>query len=134
MRRLGSFVVAGGTGFLVDALALQLLAVQLGMQVHLAKLLSFLLAVISTWLINRRFTFPGRAGRVPLPLEFWRYLLSSLAGGTVNYLVFAATISASGFARTHLYVAVAMGSLAGMLVNFVLYSVYVFRRGFDANA
>jgi putative flippase GtrA len=127
MRRTVCFLIAGVAGFLVDAGVLQLLTRYLGVEVHAARVVSFLTAVFATWQVNRRLTFGGGSRSGGLLREWWRYLLSSMAGGAVNYLAFAIAIAGLKFARDHLYVGVAIGSVAGMLVNFMLYSTYVFR-------
>lgn len=123
-----TFAVAGGVGFLVDAGVLEALVRFAGIQVHFARVISFLAAVTATWLINRTFTF--RVARVggSLIAEWLKYFGSSLGGGAVNYAAFAATIGFSAYAREHLIVGVAVGSLAGMVVNYLLYSRFVFRR------
>jgi putative flippase GtrA len=122
-----SFVFAGTVGFLVDSLVVQLLAQQLGLQVHIARILSFLAGVTATWLINRTFTFQPDSGRGVLG-EWLRYFVSSLFGGAFNYGAFSLALVLSPHVREHLYVGVAIGSLAGMLVNYGLYSRFVFKR------
>jgi putative flippase GtrA len=127
LRRAASFIIAGTVGFLVDALVLELLAQVLSLQVHVARLLSFIAAVTATWLVNRRYTF-HRESQGGLIAEWCRYFLSSLAGGAFNYAAFALALASIAYVREHLYVGVAIGSFAGMLVNYALYSRFVFRR------
>jgi putative flippase GtrA len=127
LRRAASFIVAGTVGFLVDSLVLQLLAEVLGLQVHAARVISFVAAVTATWLVNRMYTF-RRESQGGLIAEWCRYFLSSLGGGAVNYAAFALALAFIPYVREHLYVGVAIGSLAGMLVNYTLYSRFVFRR------
>jgi putative flippase GtrA len=131
MSRVTSFVIAGVVGYLVDAGVLQLFVQGAGMPVLAARVLSFLSAVFSTWLINRRYTFAAAPGP-GLLAEWWRYLMSSLAGGAVNYASFAIAIALLPLARKYLFLAVAVGSGAGMIVNFMLYSSFVFRRSRSA--
>jgi putative flippase GtrA len=130
MRRskLTSFVIAGAIGFVVDAGILQLLCRVLGAEVHIARLLSFLSASATTWRINRRYTFEDHSPSGPQFNEWLRYLWSSAAGGLVNYAAFSAWIAATGSGGLHPTIGVAVGSIAGMSVNYVLYSHYVFRR------
>jgi putative flippase GtrA len=128
MRRIASFATAGVAGYLVDAGALQLLVHGVGMPALGARVISFVAAVFATWLINRRYTFaaPAKPG---LLAEWWRYFMSSLAGGVVNYLTFAVAITQLPLARQYLFFAVAIGSASGMIVNFLLYSEFVFLQG-----
>jgi putative flippase GtrA len=128
VRRLFTFAFAGGMGFVADAVVLQVLAEGLGLQVHFARVLSFLAAVTVTWQINRHFTFRREPAnqRDGLFVEWAKYLASSLFGGAFNYGAFSLAIALSPYVRDHLYIGVAIGSLAGMLVNYGLYSRFVF--------
>ena len=126
--RTATFAFSGGMGFLVDAGILQLLAGVFGVQVHFARLVSFLVAVTVTWQINRNLTFANEGRRGSLLREWLSYLASSLLGGATNYGAFALSIYLSGYIREHLVIGVAIGSLAGMLVNYTLYSRFVFKR------
>ena len=58
-----TFAFAGGVGFLVDSGVLEALVRFAGLQVHFARVISFLAAVTATWLINRTFTFQAAAAR-----------------------------------------------------------------------
>ncbi|MEQ1579198.1 MAG: GtrA family protein [Steroidobacteraceae bacterium] len=128
MRRAGSFVIAGAVGFLVDATVLHVLVRYVGAGLYIGRAGSFLSASYVTWLINRHFTFRAADSGQSMLAEWWRYLSSSLVGGCVNYGVYALLASRFGIVREHLYIGVACGSLAGMLLNFCLYSAFVFRR------
>lgn len=128
MWRTLVFAFAGTVGFLVDAGVLQLLVSLLHAPVYGARVVSFLAAVTATWLINRRFTFRETEPGPPRLSEWLRYLGSSLVGGATNYAAFAVSIASSPWIRAHLIVGVAIGSLAGMVVNYLLYSRFVFKR------
>ncbi len=122
------FAFSGTVGFVVDSTLLQVLAKGLGVEVHLARVGSFLVALTCTWLINRHFTFQREPGRHSLLGEWLRYFVSSLMGGLTNYAAFAVSLAVSPFIHEHLVLAVAIGSLAGMCVNYALYSRFVFRK------
>jgi len=62
------FAFAGTAGFIVDASLMQLMAGTGTVQVHLARLISFLISMTVTWQINRHFTF--RDGRPLTPSLF----------------------------------------------------------------
>ena len=55
LRQFSKFFVVGGIGFLVDAGVLYLLLAQFG--AYYSRLISFLVAVLITWLLNRHFVF-----------------------------------------------------------------------------
>ena len=131
--RTAIFAIAGTVGFLVDSGVLELLVRVLHVQVHLARVLSFLVAMTVTWQVNRRFTF--REGRQSRTLfgEWLRYFASSLLGGATNYGAFAISIAVSPFIRSHLVIGVAIGSLVGMVTNYLLYSRFVFKPSASAD-
>jgi len=127
-RRLVLFAVAGVLGLIVDVGVLYLLAPWLGW--YAARVLSFLAAATATWAFNRRFTFA--AGR---PASLWReyasYVAAMLGGAAVNYAVYVLTLhSVDGPWAAAL--GVALGSLGGMVVNYLSARHLVFRaRGPD---
>lgn len=125
LRRLLSFGIAGGIGFVVDAGLLYLLAPHLGW--YAGRVLSFWGAATATWLINRRFTFTDSARRLPLWQEYLRYLAAMLGGAVVNYTAYVAVLhSLEGPAAP--LIGVAAGSIAGMGVNYLSARYMVFRR------
>jgi putative flippase GtrA len=122
------FVLVGAAGFLVDAGILQLLSGVLGAEVHVARVVSFLVSSATTWRLNRRYTFAGNRFGGHQFMEWLRYLWSSAAGGAVNYGAFSAVIAFAGDHGGYPVLGVAVGSIAGMGVNYALYSRYVFRH------
>jgi len=122
------FGITGILGFLVDAGVLHLLVTGWNTNIYLARLCSFTCAATSTWIMNRVITFaaPQRRGR-QLAVEWTAYLAASLGGGLVNYLVFALAVRLSPLLHQVPTIAVALGTLAGMSCNFLLYSRVVFR-------
>ena len=88
-----------------------------GLPPHLARLLSFA-AALTTGLgrLNRAWTFQaqGSAGR-----SYLGYLLVQLFGLAINYLFFAATISLLEPTPANAVLGLAIGSVFGLVVNFV---------------
>jgi putative flippase GtrA len=126
--RLTAFALVGAAGFVVDAGIMAALSIPLGMEVHLARALSFMAASASTWRLNRRYTFVCTRTDGGQFIEWLRYFWSSAAGGLVNYGAFSGVIAVFGIRGYYPVAGVAIGSLAGMAVNYTLYSRYVFRR------
>jgi putative flippase GtrA len=60
LQQLGLFTLVGAAGFLIDAGMLLLLANVLGVNIYVARLLSWLAAATFTWLLNRTLTFRDR--------------------------------------------------------------------------
>jgi len=132
--QLGEFVrfaITGSIGFCVDLVVLLILVDVFGVPPLLAKVASFAVALPTTWLINRAWTFNHRLG-VPAKLsfrEFSAYLGIQLTGASVNYATFAVVLLNSPLTGDlALIVATAAGVLAGMSFNVAGNKWVVFRR------
>jgi putative flippase GtrA len=125
-RRIIPFALAGTIGFAVDAAVL--LAVTPLTGPFAGRVVSFLAAVASTWLLNRNFAFADRRARQHRHREFARYALAMLPGATLNWLSFSALVLAlSADTPLPLTVSVGVGSLVGLAVNLVAANWLVFR-------
>jgi putative flippase GtrA len=123
MRSFLLFSSVGTIGFLVDAGILFVLIPYFGP--YLARVFSFLVAVFVTWLLNRNFTFNSRSHGLS---EFKRYFASQSFGAGLNYFVYAIAIFSSQWMGKFPLFALALGSIAGLTVNFILAKKYVFNR------
>jgi putative flippase GtrA len=123
-RELVLFGVAGAIGFVVDAGVLYLLKPFLGL--YVGRLFSFFCAALTTWVINRHLTFNQRASGLTLRQEFSRYLGLMLGGGVVNYTSYALLVYFVEFVARQPVWGVAVGSCAGMLVNWLLARLFIF--------
>jgi putative flippase GtrA len=119
------FGIAGIIGFVVDVAVLYL-AMAAGANFYLGRGISFLCAVFATWQVNRNFAF-NTAGSLSAWQEWWRYLLAMLGGGIVNYVCSAVAVSLLPPGPLVPMLGVAIGSIAGMSINFVSSKLFVFR-------
>ena len=119
------FAVAGTVGFLVDACILYL-AHFAGLGYFAGRAVSFLCAVWATWRINRRYTFDSDRRRQSAWSEWWNYLAAMSAGGAVNYAAYSAAILCLPATGIRPLAAVAIGSVAGMVVNYATAKLWVF--------
>jgi putative flippase GtrA len=125
VTRLLRFGVVGVIGFLVDAGVLMLLTGPLTLNAYLARVPSFLMGATSTWLCNRYWTFADRRG--PDRLREWsRYMAAMLVGGLVNYGTFALAFATVDAVSAMPVIGVALGSVAGMFVNYASSSRLIF--------
>lgn len=124
-RQALRFAVGGVFGLVVDIAVLQL-ALWLGTGFYAGRAVSFLAAASATWAFNRRYTFGVASGR-PLAREWAHYVTLMLAGGAVNYAVSALCYAYLEPVRAWPALAVAAGSLAGMVINFASSKWLVFR-------
>lgn len=120
------FGAVGAIGFLVDVTVLYSLAGLIGL--FYGRGVSFLAAVLVTWLLNRRWTFRHRSSGLASSREFSVYLALMLVGGVANYAVYVWLIVTYNLAQQHPVIGVAGGSLAGMLINFFASRFILFRH------
>lgn len=120
------FVIVGAIGFLVDVVVLYSLASFIGL--FYGRAVSFLAAVFATWILNRRWTFRHRSSGLASSREFAVYLALMLFGGAVNYGIYVWLVVYYQFALQHPLIGVAVGSAAGMFVNFTTSRLLLYRQ------
>ena len=116
MNQFLRFCVVGTIGFVIDAGILQMLVVGAHANPYAARVVSFLAAASATWLVNRRYTFA--VSHKPTRSEWRRYVSLMLLGAVVNYGVFSICIAFWSLATSQPWLGVAVGSIAGMGLNF----------------
>lgn len=125
LAELARFGLVGVLGFLVDAGTLYV-GVAIGLNLYEGRLISYLIAATTTWVFNRSFTFRRRD---PVSFgEWFRFLMANAVGGSVNLATYALLVAISlSIARAPI-LAVAAGSIAGLLINFGLSRRLVFKE------
>ena len=123
------FALVGILGFAVDASVLTLL-----LTAHIGLLssrcLSYVSAASCTWLLNRRWTFNDSRSS---PARQWaRFLAANSCGGAVNYGVYAVLVLHWNTSIIFPVVAVAIGSICGLAINFLLSKYVVFEMARSA--
>ena len=116
LRHIRGFLIAGGFAFLVDA-AVLMGGVAMGLPVWFARAPSFFAAVLTTWIINRTFTF--RTSEPASLKEFTRYIGAMSFGLAVNYGVFLTVLAMSPLAVRIPLLALVPATASGMVVNFL---------------
>jgi putative flippase GtrA len=124
-RQLLRFAVTGVIGAAADVTTLYL-ALAAGCGPYAGRLLSFLVAVWVTWRINRRYTFTPSVQLSPWA-EWWRYLGAMSGGALLNLGAYTLTLWLLPPAVWLPALGVAVGSLSGMLLNFISAKFFVFK-------
>lgn len=119
------FALAGTAGFIVDVAVLYL-ALSVGSGYYLGRFISFLCAAFVTWQINRRHAFAAEADGRRFR-EWLRYLLAMSGGGILNYLVYGGVVALAVHGPWLPVLAVAAGSVAGLIANFLTAKFWVFK-------
>ena len=126
LRQFSTFCAVGAVGFCVDAGVLYLV-LAVWPNPYLARLLSYLVAATTTWLLHRAYTFRDTAG--PRTGRQWMaYVSTNAAGGAVNYGIYAACVTLWPAARAEPVLAVAAGSAAALAINFLVNKHVVYRQ------
>jgi putative flippase GtrA len=119
------FGLIGVIGLLVDTGTLYA-GLGCGLGFGAGRALSFIAAVLTTWLLNRRFTFRSRRA-TSLAREGFTYLVAMSLGGLLNLACYALIMTQLTYHPLLPGVAVAVGSLTGMLANYASAKWWVFR-------
>ena len=119
MRKLIYFTFIGGVGFLVDGGLLTLLSQHYGFDIYFARLASFSLATMATWVLNRIIVFRQDVDpNQPKSVEYARYLLVQAAGGCANLAIFTLLIMLAPSLKDHPIIPLAVGAVFGLAINF----------------
>jgi len=122
--QFGKFGAVGVIGLVVDTAVLYA-GLALGLEFFAARIPSFFAAATATWALNRAFTFRGAADE-PLHRQWAKFLAANAFGGVVNYAVSVGLEANFLMVETHPVLAVAAGSLSGMVFNFAASKHLVF--------
>ena len=118
------FCAVGLAGFAVDALVLLFAMKKLGMGPITGRCISIAAAMVSTWLLNRVFTF-----RISSPIrvdELIRYA-SAKGVGLVANLARSSLMVWMGSTDSYPLFALIVASSASMAINYTLVKCFVFR-------
>jgi putative flippase GtrA len=123
------FAIVGSAGFFVNEVALYGALHFLKLNPYAGAIFAFLVTVTFTWGGNRFLTFRGEAAhRLRDVLEEWlKFVAANTLGFGVNYAVYAALVTFAPAPLNSPYLALACGTLAGLVFNFTLSKRFVFR-------
>jgi putative flippase GtrA len=119
-RRIGWFAVAGATGYVVNLAVFAAGLNGAGLNYQVCAVVAFAMALGTTFVLNRHFTFAVRGGG--LSNQAWRYLVVSLVAFGANLLVLHGLV-AGGAAKM---AGQAVGVAVAAPVNFVGQRLWAF--------
>jgi putative flippase GtrA len=117
------FAVVGAVGFLVSAIAVT--AASLRVDLYTTGAIGWLVAVNVTWYLNRNWTF-RRAQKRGAGTEWVKFVSANSAGFMAYLAAYSAAIAWCPVCGRWPVCAVALGSLAGLCINFGLSRELVF--------
>jgi putative flippase GtrA len=127
LREVLSFLAVGGVGFVVEAVILTSLTLYVGWSPWQARIPSFLTAVLITWSLNRRHTFPDR-GLQRRSTEAFFYTAIQGGGAVINLGIFGACLALSPELAKVPVIPLAIGAIGGFAFNYALSSTWLYSR------
>ncbi|MET0134886.1 MAG: GtrA family protein [Kibdelosporangium sp.] len=122
LTQITRFVMVGGLSALVDYGSYQAL-LAMGLWVHLAKAISFILGTTTAYLLNRRWTFNATGGAAPVAKFMMLYTVTFFVNVGVNALM----LHVLDDFRWHVTVAWVIAQGVATVINFVMLRTVVFR-------
>lgn len=126
-RTVRTFALVGGVGFAIEAILLTTLVQLFGWQPWHARIPSFLTAVLATWALNRRYTFPGR-GLQRRSMEAFFYMLIQACGAGINLAIFGMCLLYWPQLRSVPVIPLAIGAAGGFAFNFCASNAFLYAR------
>ncbi len=112
------FGMVGAAGFSIDALVLHAMVGLFGFNPFSGRLVSFSVAVLTTWLLNRSFTFRHQKRHGPIR-QAVLYATVQGAGGLANFGAYSAAIAVFPPLGHMLLIPLAIGSAVGLCLTFI---------------
>lgn len=119
------FSAVGAVGFAVDTSTLYLL--MHSMDILYARCVSLFCSMLTTWLLNRMFTFKRVVTPRGLWIEVCCYFAITVVGACINYFVFASLMTKSIWLLRLPIVGVAVGTGAALFWNYVALKHFLYR-------
>lgn len=129
MKQFIKFSVVGSIGFIIDASILLLLINILDVNIVFSRLISFLVAVFITWILNRNFTF-FKKEESKKKKEYSLYLIIQTVGAMLNYFIFIFLIQYNNFFEDYLIISLAISSIITMFFNFYILNKKLYNISF----
>ncbi|WP_420792920.1 GtrA family protein [Lentisphaera marina] len=120
IRQFSKFIIVGAIGFLIDATILQIFLKFLGP--YYARLLSFFIAVLGTWSLNRLYVFKKKKNTRN---EACAYLSVQSTGFVINLAIYSFFI----YKELLPFFALAIASASALIWNFLGAKYLVFKEG-----
>ena len=119
------FLLVGGIGFLIDAVALLLLVHGAGMSPVWARIPSLLIALTAAWWLHRSFTFAWAGETAPSSREWLRFVAANAFGNGLNLCIYWVLIRPLGWG---ILLSLTIASVVAAGINYVMSARWVFGR------
>jgi len=127
------FALVGTIGFVIDVGVLYLALALFPVGPYAGRVISYMCAATSTWYLHRRITFRNRPSQA-IGREWLKFVVLNGVGGLLNYVTYAAYLHYFAGSAFTPAIGVALGSAAGLSINYTLSRRVVFRAPFGSPA
>lgn len=133
VKKLGSQVIAfatiGSIGFAIDGVIVTVLSVSAGINIYTSRLISFLLASLTTWLLNRQHTFRRvrQDTKISTSNEYIRYIVIQIGGSVINLSVFTWLVATNPALQSIPIMPLAAGASVALVFNFLGARLWVYK-------
>ncbi len=124
LTQILQFGLVGTAGFVVNTAVLYALRGSVGL--YIGDVVAYLVAVTTTWWLNRVWTFRG-IGTGRMHHQWARFAVANMPGLALNLGAYFTLVTISALCAAVPVIAVAVGALAGMSANFLMSRAVVFR-------
>jgi len=119
-----SFLVVGFIGFLIEYAIVSLFINVFALSAYLPRLLSFPLALLTTWQLNRKFTYCVEDASSWV--EFARYFKANVVSQSSNLLLY--TLGCSPLMELDPLNALILATSVSVFLSLCLYGQFVFKK------
>ncbi len=120
------FIIVGGIGFIIDGSILLILR-KSGLDLTLCRIISFSIAVICTWLLNKNWTFSIDDEVKNKSQKHYLYFIFQCLGAIINFIVFV--FLTKKFIAMHMNPLIPFSIASGiaMIFNYLTSKLIVFK-------
>jgi putative flippase GtrA len=127
IEQFWKFFITGGLGAITNLIIFFLCADVSGLPEIPVSIACFLIAATQNYVINHRWSFKGSMADTPLSFNRWlKFICASLLGLAINITVMKTVLMY--FILPYKFIAQACGIICGMMANFTMAKLLVFRR------
>jgi putative flippase GtrA len=137
LKQFSKFIIVGGVNTGIDFLVLNILIyvtdITAGVELFVLNSISFSIAVVNSYFMNKRWTFQDKTQTEQEPIKFSRFIAVSVVGVIINGLVLTGitTSIAPLFGLSAVLwanIAKLMATGISLIWNFIGYKLFVFKR------
>lgn len=125
--RIIRFGIVGTAGFVVNEAALWVMLSIFHLDRYMAQIPAFFIAVTFTWWGNRELTFKEHAAQSSLLREWAKFVVANGLGAIANYALYVGLLRFGPSPLNVPYLALAAGTLLGLVFNFTMSKRFVFQ-------